>query len=145
MRVPYDLPSWGRRTHIAPTLQRWHQSYINDIYVIVKHFFIIMAKDRKLVPIGNLLKRTIYQAGIGRQVEAAQICDYYHKALLTTDINKKALEQSKAIYYRNQILTIAVLGSAWAQEIQLRQHLIVAEINKYFKKDLVKRINYNIS
>lgn len=139
------FPPRGRRTHTASALQRWHQSYINDIHLIVKHISLFMVKDRKLVPISNLLQKTINQAGIGRQVEAAQICDYYHKALLATDINKKALEQSKAIYYRNQILTIAVLGSAWAQEIQMRQHLIVAGINKYFKKDLVKRINYNIS
>lgn len=104
-----------------------------------------MAKDKKLVQISDLLQKTLNRAGINRQVEAARICDYYHNALQKTDINKKALETSKAIYYRNNILTVAVLGSVWAQEIQMRQYLIVEEINNYFQKDIVSRIIFKIS
>jgi len=103
-----------------------------------------MAIDKKFVAVGNIICKSINKAGIGRQVEAARVCDYYHQALIKTDINKKALDQSKAIYYSNKILTVAVLGSAWAQEIQMRQHIIVEKINAYFRKEIVNRINFKI-
>ncbi len=104
-----------------------------------------MAIDKKFVAVGNLIAKSINKSGIGRQVEAACVCDYYHRALVETDINKKALDQSKAIYYSHKILTVAVLGSVWAQEIQARQHLIINKINSHFNKEIVNRINFKIS
>lgn len=99
----------------------------------------------KPIKIGNILNRSINKAGIARQVEAARVCDCYHEALQKLDINKKALEKSKAIYYRNKILTVAVLGAGWAQELQMRQHLIIKKINEKLGEKSVERIIFHIA
>ena len=100
-----------------------------------------MARPEKL---GNLITKTINQAGITKQVEAARICDTYQKVLTKVDINQKALEKSQAIRYKYKILTVAVIGSGWAQELQMRRHLIIKGINKEIGRPVVHRIVFQI-
>jgi predicted nucleic acid-binding Zn ribbon protein len=99
----------------------------------------------KPIKIGKLIEKSVNKAGVSRQIEAARVCDLYRKILSSLDINKKALEKSKAIYFRNRILTVAVLGSSCAQELQMRQHLIIEGINKEIGKKTVERIIFHIA
>ena len=98
----------------------------------------------KPAKIGNLIAKTLNKAGITKQVEAAQICDTYHKVLVDTDIDEKALEKSQAIRYKYKVLTVAVIGSGWAQELQMRRHLIIEGINKEIGRPVVHRIIFQI-
>ncbi|MFH2104808.1 MAG: DUF721 domain-containing protein [Parcubacteria group bacterium] len=100
-----------------------------------------MAKPIKL---DGLIAKTINQAGITKQVEAARICDTFPKVLAQTDINKTALEKSQAIRYKYKILTVAVIGSSWAQELQMRRHLIIKGINEEMGRPVVHRIVFQI-
>ena len=98
----------------------------------------------KPIKIGNIIDKNINRAGLTKQVEAARICNTYHQALRGLDINKEVLKKSQAIHYRYKILTVAVLGASWAQELQMRRHLIIKEINKKMDRPVVHRIIFQV-
>ena len=98
----------------------------------------------KPIKIGSLLDKNINRAGITKQVEAARICDIYLQSLQNLDINQEVLQKSQAIHYRYKILTVAVLGSSWAQELQMRRHLIIEAINKKMGRPVVHRIIFHV-
>jgi predicted nucleic acid-binding Zn ribbon protein len=56
--------------------------------------------------------------------------------------DQTASEKSKAIRFKDKILTVAVLSSVWAQEFQYNQQDIVEKINKKFGRNIVERIRF---
>lgn len=91
--------------------------------------------------IGNILDKTIKQkSGLAKQVTAALVCDEFDK-IVGEKWGKKVKHKAKAIYFKDNILTIASLSSVMAQEIKLHEREILDEINKKFSSN-VERIRY---
>ncbi len=91
----------------------------------------------------NLLSRAIIKNGLSRQVEAVRICDFWEKAI-KEKFSDDASRKSKAIYFNNKTLVVAVLSSVWAQEFQLHQYEIIKEINKRMGKVVVERVRFEV-
>ncbi len=75
----------------------------------------------------SLLPKAIKKAGLARQVEAGLVCQEFDE--LAKDIFKEISSQAKAIYFKDKILTIAVLNSVLAQEIKLRERYFIDKLN----------------
>lgn len=89
------------------------------------------------------LKKSINKAGIRREVEAFQICDFWEnviKDIFTIEIAKK----TQAIKYKNGTLTVAVLSSVLAQEFKFKEEEIKEEINKKARYNAVRKIRFEI-
>jgi hypothetical protein len=92
----------------------------------------------------NLLQKSINQAGIGREVKAAQVCHAFDQIL--EKLNKKARGnvQAMSYSYKDKVLTVAVKSSVWTSEIQALNHIIIEEINNKLGGDLLSRIRFKI-
>ncbi len=96
-----------------------------------------------LTKIKSSINFRINRLGLNREIEAARICQFWEE-VIKKRFNQEASEKSKAIRFKNQILTVAVLSSAWALEFQYNQQKIIKEINKKIGKIAVNRINFEL-
>lgn len=92
-------------------------------------------------PLSTILRKTLSQKnGLARQVTAALICEEFDK-IVERKWGKKAENKVKALYFKDNVLTIASLSSVMAQEIKLHERKILEEINEKFL-GAVERIRY---
>lgn len=91
-------------------------------------------------PIGSLLNDALRRTGVSDQVKATLVLDKFDE-LCQRKWGQKAKEQVHGVYIKNKILTIMCVNSVIAQEIQLRAHLFIKEINKKFG-EVVERIKF---
>ncbi|NOQ67987.1 DUF721 domain-containing protein [Patescibacteria group bacterium] len=93
--------------------------------------------------IGGDLKKSISKAGISREIEAFQVCDFWQKVI--EDIfTKEIADKTQAIKYKNGALTVAVLSSVLAQEFKFKEEEIKEEINKKARYNAVRKIRFEI-
>ena len=91
--------------------------------------------------ISSVLRKTLQNRdGLQQQVTAALICDEFDK-IIQNHFGDKIKNKAKALYFKNNILTIACLSSVMAQEIKLNEKKILDKINKKFS-GRVERIRY---
>lgn len=90
----------------------------------------------------DLLPKSIHRAGISRQFIATRICQIFRESL--KKINKKALPNCEPLYYRNRVLHVKCKNAVWAQELQMQNHLLIEEINRRLKKNILERIQFKI-
>ena len=90
-----------------------------------------------------LLNSALQRANIHKQVRATQALDYVNE-LLQKQWHEKIKNKAKPLYIKDRKLVIAVLSSVLANEIRLRQHWLMAEINKKFGPDTVTKIQLEI-
>jgi len=96
-----------------------------------------------LTSISGYLKKSINKAGINKQVEAAQICQFWQSA--AEDIfGKDVAEKSQAIRFKNGAITVAVLSSVLAQEFKFKEDEIKENINKKAGRDIVRKIRFEM-
>ena len=96
-----------------------------------------------LTSINNDLKKSIQKAGIGREMEAFQICEFWEKTIEVI-FTKEIAEKSQAIKYKNGTLTVAVLSSVLAQEFKFKEKEIKEEINKEIRYNAVRKIRFEM-
>jgi len=96
-----------------------------------------------LTSINSDLKKSIQKAGIGREMEAFQICEFWKKAIEDV-FTKEIAEKSQAIKYKNGTLTVAVLSSVLAQEFKFKEEEIKEEINKKAGYNAVRKIRFEL-
>lgn len=87
------------------------------------------------------LNKKIKQLGIQDQVEAALVCEAWGKAVVSV-FGKEGSKNTKALFFKNNILTIQVKNSSWASELKMRQNKLLEEINKKLDKEIVKGIKF---
>lgn len=93
--------------------------------------------------IGGDLKISISKAGISREIEAFQICEFWQKVI--EDIfTKEIADKTQAIKYKNGALTVAVLSSVLAQEFKFKEEEIKEEINKKARYNAVRKIRFEM-
>ncbi|NQV00028.1 MAG: DUF721 domain-containing protein, partial [Parcubacteria group bacterium] len=76
-------------------------------------------------------------------VNAAQVCDFADKVIL--EKNKKSQGKVKAFSFQNNILTVLVANSLWANEIQMMSFQILEAINEEFGDETCERIQYKVT
>ena len=89
----------------------------------------------------KLLWKSINKAGIARQVEAALVVEKA-QILINDILPEQENKSAKVLYLKDQILTIACLSSAVAQEIKLNEPQIINRLNQQFNKETVKRLRF---
>lgn len=89
--------------------------------------------------IGSLLKGNVNTAGIGLRVEAVLVLDEFAKTVEKI-FRMKAETICKPLYFKDGVITISCFSAAAAQEIYLREALIVSELNKILMTKSVKSV-----
>ena len=80
-----------------------------------------------------------FKESLGRQVVASSVCVEFDK-IIRDFFGDDFKDRTKALHFKNGILTIEVNGSVYAQEIYYKTHLIIEELNKKLGEKIVKRI-----
>ena len=93
--------------------------------------------------IGGDLKKSISKAGISREIEAFQVCDFWQRVIQNI-FTKEVADKTRAIKYKNGALTVAVLSSVLAQEFKFKEEEIKEEINKKVGYNAVRKIRFEI-
>ncbi|MFH1838428.1 MAG: DciA family protein [Candidatus Kuenenbacteria bacterium] len=93
--------------------------------------------------LSKFLPLSLKKAKIEKQVEATMVCQEFD--LIIQNIwDEKILDQVKAISLKDKVLTVAILSSVLASELQLRQEEIIKKINFKLKKNVVDRLRFLI-
>ncbi len=93
-------------------------------------------------PIQKLLNSHLQKRGIARQVQASLVCAEVDK-LIANLWGEAGTASARALYLKNNILTVACLSSSMAQEIRLHEDEIIMAINKKFGP-VVERLSYQL-
>ncbi|NMC51186.1 DUF721 domain-containing protein [Candidatus Kuenenbacteria bacterium] len=81
--------------------------------------------------IGELLKNRVGKGHFNEKVVAALVCEEFDKIIFGI-WGEKIKESAKALYLKNNILTVACLSPVVAQEIRIKEYEILEELNKKF-------------
>lgn len=81
--------------------------------------------------IKDVMNRSIKQKGLSSKVEATLILEEFD-VIAKKIWDKEVAKDMKALYVKNRILNIAVLNSILAQEIKMREQLILTELKRKF-------------
>lgn len=96
-----------------------------------------------LIGLKPFLNHAVNRAGIKDNIKAASVCDMWDKVIFEM-FDKIFIEKCKAIRFKNGELVVAVLGSVFAQELELEKYEIIESINKELGMNLVQRIRFEI-
>jgi hypothetical protein len=94
-----------------------------------------------VISIKNLLDDSIRKAGISDQVEASIVCEEFNKIALEI-LGEQVKGKLKALYVKNQTLTIAVMSSSIGQEIKLHEAAILEKLNQKTGPNKVERLRF---
>lgn len=89
-----------------------------------------------LTSVRSSLLFSLNRAGIGEQVQAALICEFFRQAL--EEIVK--IKNTQAISFSKGALLVRAPSSVYAAELRPHTHLICEHINKRLKKIIVEKI-----
>lgn len=92
-----------------------------------------------IIPIKNLIPQALRRNKIEPQIEATLILEEFNK-IAERVWGDKIHEETRALYVKDKILTLAVLSSTVASEIRLNKNNILNSINEHFNKEVVKDI-----
>ncbi|MBU4142119.1 DUF721 domain-containing protein [Patescibacteria group bacterium] len=96
-----------------------------------------------LIGLKPFLNQAVNRAGIDKNIKAAGICDLWDKIIFEM-FDKVFIEKCKAIRFKDGVLVVAVLGSVFAQELEMQKYEIMEAINKEVGINIVERIKFEI-
>ena len=82
------------------------------------------------------------KSGLAKQIQATLVCEEFDK-IIKEKWGDKIINKIKAMYFKDNILTIASLSSVASQEIKLHEKKILETINLKFE-NIVEKIRYLI-
>lgn len=90
-------------------------------------------------PFQELLKKAINQHGMGKVVEASQVCTKFNevKGAIFPEDEENVL---KPKHFKDHTLTIQVPDSVWANEVVNRKEAIIREVNSKYGTEVIQRI-----
>ena len=91
--------------------------------------------------IGAILPKNIKRAGFSRQIEASMVCGAADQEIKKI-FGDKSGSQARALYFKDNMLTLAILSSSLGQEIKFRESEIMANLNNKFGDRAVERVRY---
>ena len=91
--------------------------------------------------IKSLLNKSIRQAGIGRQINATNVVEFFNQK--APELLGPALAQDvEAKYLRNHALAVACKSSLVMQELRYREGDILAALNTYNSGQKISKLVY---
>jgi len=90
----------------------------------------ILLKTKSLQKVRTVFKADEIHVAYGRVVEEV--------------LNKKAAQNSRALFLHNKILTVAVPSSVWACHLQFVCVKIIRKINQLAGKEIIERIVFRV-
>jgi len=94
--------------------------------------------------ISTILSRRINAMGLSKQFNAARVCAVANEVEKGRRPEGSAQREFEAVSYKNSVLKVRVDSGARAHLIKLREKEILASINTELKREVVKRIVFNI-
>lgn len=92
----------------------------------------------------NLLAGAAGKYNFRQTLKAIEVCREF-RSLASKMIRPDASKNIFPKNFQDQTLTIGVYNSAWAQQLQLKKHLIQQELNKKFGKDSIQNLRIEMS
>jgi predicted nucleic acid-binding Zn ribbon protein len=93
--------------------------------------------------IQDLIPKAAGKYNFAKALKAIEICQQYRK-LAEKHLPDEALKNTFPKSYKNQILIIGVLSSAWAEKVQINKHRIHKSLKKKFGDNTVKKIKIEL-
>jgi len=90
----------------------------------------------------KLLSQAAQRAGISRQIEASNVVNLFNK-LAPEILGKVIAGNAKAVYFKNNILTVECSSSLIMQEVRYREQEIIKELNQKSGGEIVEKIQYS--
>ena len=91
--------------------------------------------------LSSLLNKHVHRKGLTYQVEAAMALQYFDE-IAESLWTGKMKDRAKALYLKDQTLTIAVLSPVLAQELKTREDEIQTYINKKLGTEAVIKMRF---
>lgn len=86
-------------------------------------------------PISKILARRINAMGLSRQFNAARVCAV---------ANEVSDNEFSAVSFKNSVLKVRVDSNPRAHLVKLREKEIIEKINKELKREVVKKLVFQI-
>lgn len=94
-----------------------------------------------MLPLSDILNKKRNKSPLLRSAEASLVVEQANK-VLTQIFGEEFLNYARAIYLKQEILSIACLSSVAAQEVRISEENILKEINDFFGKNIVSKLKY---
>ena len=94
-------------------------------------------------PLQNFLKKSLHNAGIAKQVQAAIIIDAFNKKV-SEIFGTYMLEKARGLYVKDDALHISCAHSTVSQEIKFHESEIIDYVNKIQNSPKISKIFYHI-
>ncbi|MDP3900008.1 MAG: DciA family protein [bacterium] len=91
--------------------------------------------------IKSLLNKSVQRAGIGRQIDATHLVEFFNEKAPAL-IGAELAQDVEAKYVSNNILAIECKSSLVMQELKYRENDIIAELNKYVSGQKISKLKY---
>lgn len=93
----------------------------------------------------NFLPRAANRYGISKELEAATTCQKFRALIPEMFAGKpEAQESISPLHFKEGVLTVHVKNNAWAQEVMMRKHKIIDEMNARIGENKVKNLRVTI-
>jgi hypothetical protein len=89
----------------------------------------------------NLAQSKIISNKTWQQAKESLVIEYANR-LLIESFGDKTEHKAQAVYFKDQILTIAVLSDRMLGELELGKHQFLTAINDHFHKNIVKDLQF---
>lgn len=86
------------------------------------------------------MPRAANRYGITREITAAKICQDFRNILPLLFQHPEAEMHIRPAFYKDKTLTLKVDTPAWAQEVIMRKHKIIEEMNKKAGEEIIKNL-----
>jgi predicted nucleic acid-binding Zn ribbon protein len=91
--------------------------------------------------IKKILPVSVRKLGLGQVLELNDIVSDWDN-ILGELFGEGFKNKAKPISLKDKVLTVDCLNSVWASELQIKQPMISARINRKFGKEMVQRIRF---
>lgn len=94
-------------------------------------------------PLSRILPKAIARIGVGREVQAALICEQYRK-FAPKLVHPEALNHTLPKNYRNRTLTVGVVNSAWGEQVISRKEELIKAMNSALGQRIINQLKTQI-
>ena len=90
--------------------------------------------------LSDILNKQVSQKGLSNQIKAALVCEEFDN-ILKEKWGEKITRHARALYLKDNILTLVSLSSVASQEIRFAENEIIEKINQKFGQKIIKKID----
>ncbi|MBI5151911.1 DUF721 domain-containing protein [Candidatus Peregrinibacteria bacterium] len=96
-------------------------------------------------PIQKFFPSAARSFGLGRTIEAVNICKKFQDLLPRFFANPEAQKNISAKSYSNKTLHLIAVSPLWSQEILMRKENIIKEMNQEFGANVIEKIKTELT